>query len=88
MKNKKNKLTTFFVNKHLNGKKLSSHMWFFEGFCRLLNPKYVCLVDGGTRPDKEGIVNFYKAMEKNPRIGGVCGFMGLYNGKDTRDKED
>jgi chitin synthase len=24
------------LNKHLNGKKLSSHMWFFEGFCRYL----------------------------------------------------
>jgi len=27
------KLYTFFLNKHLNAKKLSSHMWFFEGFC-------------------------------------------------------
>jgi hypothetical protein len=25
-----------------------------------------------------GIVNYYKAMELDPNIGGVCGFMGLY----------
>jgi chitin synthase len=30
-----NLLTCF---KHLNGKKLSSHAWFFEGFCRYLKP--------------------------------------------------
>ena len=29
-------LYTFFLLKHLNAKKLSSHMWFFEGFCRFL----------------------------------------------------
>lgn len=31
-------LKVFFVFKHLNGKKLSSHAWFFEGFCRYLKP--------------------------------------------------
>jgi hypothetical protein len=25
-----------------------------------------------------GIVNYYKAMELDPNLGGVCGFMGLY----------
>jgi chitin synthase len=41
-------LTTFYSNKHLNGRKLSSHLWFFEGFCKLINPKYITLVDVGT----------------------------------------
>ena len=52
MKDKEGKelehLYTFFLNKHLNAKKLSSHMWFFEGFCRFLQPKYCCLIDVGT----------------------------------------
>ena len=37
--------------KHLNGTKLSSHLWFFEGFCRFLEPKFIVLLDVGTQPD-------------------------------------
>ena len=71
-------LTTMILNKHLNGRKLSSHMWFFEGFCRLLKPKYCALIDVGTVPDKMGLVNYYLPMENDSKIGGVSGFMGLY----------
>ena len=35
----------------MNGKKLSSHLWFFEGFCRYLQPEFVVLLDVGTTPD-------------------------------------
>ncbi len=31
-------MTVFYLNKHLNAKKLSAHLWFFEGFCKLLIP--------------------------------------------------
>ena len=32
------KLRVFSCFKHTNGTKLSSHLWFFEGFCRYLKP--------------------------------------------------
>lgn len=32
------RLKIFSCFKHLNGTKLSSHLWFFEGFCRYLKP--------------------------------------------------
>ena len=62
----------FFVNKHLNGKKLSSHMWFFEGFCRLLNPKYVALIDVGTEPDRLGLINYYRGFWRQTRTLQEC----------------
>ena len=31
-------LKVFSCFKHTNGTKLSSHLWFFEGFCRYLKP--------------------------------------------------
>ena len=71
-------LTCLFLNKHLNGKKLSSHMWFFEGFCRFLQPKYCCFIDVGTIPEKDGIVNYYLSLESQPDVGGLAGYMGLY----------
>ncbi|KRX06345.1 hypothetical protein PPERSA_04958 [Pseudocohnilembus persalinus] len=81
-------LTTFFCNKHLNGQKLSSHLWFFQGFCRLLQPKYLSLVDVGTMPDSMGLVNYYKALEGDPHIGGVSGFMGLYFDGETDEYKE
>jgi chitin synthase len=63
--------------KHQNGKKLSSHLWFFEGFCRLLNPEFCTLMDIGTQPYETGLLNFIEALESNPKIGGVSGFMTL-----------
>ncbi len=73
----KHMLKTMFCFKHLNGQKLSSHMWFFEGFCKHMNPKYCVLIDAGTRPDSMGLVNYFNAMEKDPDIGGCGGFMGV-----------
>jgi chitin synthase len=63
--------------KFANKKKLSSHLWFFEGFCNYLKPKYTILLDCGLNPDKEALFNLFLAMENDPNIGGVCGFMGL-----------
>lgn len=67
----------FFIFKHLNGKKLSSHAWFFEGFCRYLSPEFCVLLDVGTVPDKQGIANFVKALRSDINIGGVSGFMNI-----------
>ncbi|KAL4488449.1 hypothetical protein ABPG72_013017 [Tetrahymena utriculariae] len=80
-------MTVFSVFKHKNAKKLSSHMWFFEGFCRQFNPKYCALVDVGTLPAADGLLKFYMAMEGNSKIGGVCGFLGLEDPPEYKNKE-
>jgi chitin synthase len=81
-------MTVMYLNKHLNAKKLSSHMWFFEGFCRLFHPKYCCFIDVGTVPDELGIVNYYKALEGDENLGGVSGFLGLYFDVEEEDETE
>lgn len=70
------KLNVFFTVKIMNKGKLSSHLWFFQGFCKTFNPDYCTVIDCGTKPEKEGIFNFFRALESEPYIGGVCGYMG------------
>jgi chitin synthase len=36
--------------KHLNNKKIDSHLYFFRGFCELLNPHNCMCIDIGTEP--------------------------------------
>jgi chitin synthase len=67
-------LKLFSCFKHTNGTKLSSHLWFFEGFCRYLNPEYVILLDVGTKPEKGAIANLLKGFTDED-VGGVTGFM-------------
>jgi chitin synthase len=67
-------LKLFSCFKHLNGTKLSSHLWFFEGFCRYLNPEYLILLDVGTKPEKDAIGNLLKGFNEK-EVGGVTGFM-------------
>jgi chitin synthase len=40
----------YFCIKYKNSGKLSSHNWFFNGFCNELKPKYAVLLDVGLRP--------------------------------------
>lgn len=54
-------------------------MWFFEGFCRSLHPKYCAFIDVGTVPAPDSLVRYYSVMEGDQNIGGVSGFLGLYN---------
>lgn len=44
-------MNIFFVAKYKNAQKLSSHNWFFNGFCNELSPKYAILLDVGLRPE-------------------------------------
>lgn len=60
----------------MNRQKLSSHLWFFLGFCKTLKPEFTCLIDCGTVPDQNGVFNYFKVLETQPHIGGVCGYMG------------
>ena len=71
------KLNIFFAVKTLNKGKLSSHLWFFQGFCKTFNPDYCTVVDCGTKPEKKGVFNFFKALESERNVGGVCGYMGV-----------
>ena len=75
-------LKLFSCFKHLNGTKLSSHLWFFEGFCRFLDPKYIVLLDVGTQPNQNGVANLIKGFRNhdgsdNPDVGGVTGLMSV-----------
>lgn len=63
--------------KHINGAKLSTHVWFFEGFCRYLKPEFCVAMDVGTVPSSVGVVNLIKGFSMNPNIGGVTGLMSV-----------
>jgi chitin synthase len=68
----------------MNGTKLSSHLWFFEGFCRYLNPTFIVLLDVGTQPNEEGLVNLLRGFYNrngtdNSTVGGVTGLMSIDN---------
>ncbi len=70
-------MNLFMCVKYKNGGKLSSHNWFFNGFCKELNPSYTILMDVGLKPEKESIYRMYYHMKNNPDVGGVCGYMRL-----------
>lgn len=44
------RMNLFLCTKYKNAGKLSSHNWFFNGFCKELNPRYAVLLDVGLRP--------------------------------------
>ena len=71
------KLNIFFAIKILNKGKLSSHLWFFQGFCKTFNPDYCTVIDCGTKPERTGVFNFFRALEADKSVGGVCGYMGV-----------
>lgn len=65
------------VTKYVNRGKLSSHNWFFNGFCKELKPVYAVLLDVGLAPEKDALYKMIQAMEVDTGVGGVCGYMGL-----------
>jgi cellulose synthase/poly-beta-1,6-N-acetylglucosamine synthase-like glycosyltransferase len=66
-------LNMIWCIKQKNMRKLNTHLWFFGGFCQLMNPKYVCLLDVGTKPLRDSLYNMWEALVMEPRVGGVCG---------------
>lgn len=60
-----------------NAGKLSSHHWFFSGFCPYINPKYCFLIDCGTLAHSGSLNRMYRSLETDNNIGGVCGYMGV-----------
>lgn len=79
-------LKLFSCFKHTNGTKLSSHLWFFEGFCRYLNPEYVILLDVGTKPEKGAIANLLKGFTDED-VGGVTGFMTVDSNMKSQESD-
>ena len=67
----------FFCIKYKNSGKLSSHNWFFNGFCQELKPKVAILLDVGLRPYPDSVFKMYKYLKRHPNVGGVCGYMSL-----------
>ncbi|CAD8108822.1 unnamed protein product [Paramecium sonneborni] len=81
-------LPIFYTFKFTNGSKLSSHMWFFKGFCQEIQPDYCVLMDVGANPEKDAIFQLIMSMEENPKLGGVCGTMRVQIEEDDKDDVD
>ena len=66
-------LKLIFCVKQLNRGKLNSHLWFFGGFCEEIKPKYVMLLDVGTKPRRGSLFYLYEAMSSDKNLAGCCG---------------
>jgi chitin synthase len=62
-----------WVIKEQNKRKLNTHLWFFEGFCEYIQPKFVMLLDVGTQPRHSALYRLYEAMKDDPSVAGCCG---------------
>lgn len=95
-------MNLFMCVKYKNAGKLSSHNWFFNGFCQELKPEFAILLDVGLRPYDEALMKMYRYLNRNKRegegeggkggVGGVCGYMSLKiekvdNEEEVRDEE-
>lgn len=67
-------MNLFICTKYQNGGKLTSHNWFFNGFCKELKPKYAVLLDVGLKPEASAIYKMYKHLVANQNVGGVCAY--------------
>ena len=70
-------MNLFFITKYKNRGKLTSHNWFFNGFCEELKPEFTVLLDVGLVPENNALFKMVQYMENHPKVGGVCGYMGL-----------
>lgn len=70
-------MNLFLITKYKNSGKLTSHNWFFNGFCKEVKPEFAVLLDVGLCPEKTALYKMYNYMKRNERCGGVCGYMDL-----------
>jgi len=42
-----------------------------------MKPKYCFIIDCGLKPLPGSLVEFYKTLENDENLGGVCGFMTI-----------
>ncbi|OMJ87123.1 hypothetical protein SteCoe_11196 [Stentor coeruleus] len=66
-------LNIVFAVKQLNKRKLNTHLWFFGGFCEMIQPKFIMLLDVGTKPLEASLCALYDVLKTNANIAGVCG---------------
>ncbi|KAG5647067.1 hypothetical protein DXG03_001437 [Asterophora parasitica] len=71
-----------FCMKEKNQKKINSHRWFFNAFAPMLQPNVCVLLDVGTRPGNNSIYKLWKAFDVNSSVGGACGEISTYKGKN------
>ena len=62
-------MNLFMCVKYKNAGKLSSHNWFFNGFCQELRPEFAVLLDVGLRPYDQALVKMYRYLSSNVRRG-------------------
>ncbi|SJX64496.1 Chitin Synthase 2 [Sporisorium reilianum f. sp. reilianum] len=70
-----------FCLKEQNKKKLNSHRWYFNAFCKMLQPNVCILLDVGTKPTGDSIYSLWKSFDKHPRVGGACGEICVDKGR-------
>lgn len=70
-------LNTFLCTKLQSSGRLSSHLWFFRGFCEMFNPDYCVLMTSGVRPEKNSIFEIFRTFEGDNKIGGISGYTTL-----------
>ena len=70
--------------KEKNQKKINSHRWFFNAFSPLLQPNVCVLLDVGTMPGKKSLYHLWKAFDVNSNVGGACGELAAYKGKNWK----
>jgi cellulose synthase/poly-beta-1,6-N-acetylglucosamine synthase-like glycosyltransferase len=73
----------YFCVKHENKRKLNSHLWYFGGFCKVMNPDFCMLIDVGTEPEDRALYLLYNALQKDAQIAGVCGEIVPRNENDS-----
>ncbi|KAH6913854.1 chitin synthase [Coprinopsis sp. MPI-PUGE-AT-0042] len=71
-----------FCMKEKNQKKINSHRWFFNAFGPMLQPNVCVLLDVGTMPGKTSIYRLWKSFDLNSNVGGACGEIAAYKGKN------
>lgn len=56
--------------KQKNAKKINSHRWLFNGFCRQMNPNVCILIDAGTKPGHKSLYHLWNAFHNDKNLGG------------------
>lgn len=73
-----------FCLKEENKKKINSHRWLFNAFCKNLKPKAVVLLDVGTKPNKTALYHFWKCFDRDSNVAGAAGEIKAIKGKGWR----
>jgi chitin synthase len=81
-------LNLIWAIKQENKKKLNTHLWFFGGFCQYIQPKYVMLLDVGTRPHPDALFKLYECMKLDRNVAGCCGEIVPMNRRFTSMVEE